>query len=189
VRRIQYVLPGEVVDQRATADSQGTDLGATLTFGRDFSVRAWTLGAYGRLAYTRQRFDAFDEQVDRSLPGAGLALRVDSRSLSGFSSTLGGKASFAHSASWGVLLPYVELEWVQEHGDDAEAFRGFFLDDPTRTPIRVLGDGLDSQYFRAGMGLSLVLGQGRSGFVSYERLVARSGISNQTLTLGVRWEF
>ena len=121
--------------------------------------------------------------------GEGLALRVDSRTLAGFTTTLGGKASYAHSADWGVLLPYVELEWVQEHGDDAEAFRGFFLDDPTGTPIRVLGDDLDSQYFRAGLGLSMVLGQGRSGFISYERLVARSGISNQVLTLGLRWEF
>ena len=189
VRRIQYVLPGEVVDQRATADSSGTDLGTTLTFGRDFSLRGWTLGAYGRLAYTHQRFDAFEEQVDASLPGAGLALRVDERTLDGFTTTLGGKATYAHSASWGVVLPYAELEWVQEHGDGAETFRGFFLDDPTRTPIRVLGDGLDSRYFRAGLGLSMVLGHGRSGFVAYDRIVARSGFSNQTLTLGLRWEF
>lgn len=189
VRRIQYVLPGEVVDQRATSSSDGTDIGATLTFGRDFSLRGWTLGAYGRLAWNQQRFDAFREQVDASLPGAGLALQVDERTLSGFTSTLGGKATYAHSVNWGVLLPYLELEWVQEHDDGADTFRGFFIDDPTRTPIRVLGDGLDTRYFRAGLGLSMVLGQGRSGFVSYERLVARSGISNQTLTLGLRWEF
>ncbi|MFY2765261.1 autotransporter domain-containing protein [Arenimonas sp. MALMAid1274] len=188
-RRIQYVLPGEVVDQVAKADSDGTDLSATVTFGRDFSRGAWTFGAYGRAAYSRLGFDAFQEEVDDSLNGNGLALRVESRTVTGLSSTLGGKAAYAHSASWGILVPQLEAEWVHEYGSDTEAFRGFFVDDPTQTPILVLGDDLDNDYFRIGLGLSLVLTEGRSGFITYERLVARSGIDQQTLSLGFRWEF
>lgn len=188
-RRIQYVLPGEIVDQVAKADSDGTDLSATLTFGRDFSRGAWNFGAYGRAAYSRLAFDEFEEEVDASRNGSGLALSVDSRTVTGLSSTLGGKAAFTHSASWGILVPQLEVEWVHEYGSDTEAFRGYFLDDPTQTPILVLGDDLDNDYFRIGLGLSMVLTQGRSGFITYERLVARSGIDQQTLSLGFRWEF
>ena len=188
-RRIQYILPGEVVDQVARADSDGTDVSATLTFGRDFSRAAWTFSAYGRAAYSRLGFDEFQEEVDASLNGSGLALRVESRTVTGLSSTLGGKAAYAHSASWGILVPQLEVEWVHEYGSDTEAFRGFFLDDPTQTPILVLGDDLDNDYFRVGLGMSMVLTQGRSGFITYERLVARSGIDQQTLSLGFRWEF
>jgi uncharacterized protein with beta-barrel porin domain len=188
-RSIAYVLPGEVVDQTAVARSDGTNLSATLTFGRDFSLRAWTFGAYGRAAYSRLAFDAFEEEVDASLNGNGLALRVESRTVTGLSSTLGGKASFAHSASWGVLVPQLDVEWIKEYGSDAEAFRGFFVDDPTATPILVLGDDLDSSYLRISLGLSMVLTQGRSGFLTYERILARSGISQQAATLGFRWEF
>lgn len=188
-RSIAYVLPGEVVNQTAVASSDGTNLSATVTFGRDFAVRGWTFGAYGRAAYSRLGFDAFEEEVDSSLNGNGLALRVESRSVSGLSSTLGGKASFAHSASWGVLVPQLDVEWVKEYGSDAEAFRGFFVDDPTATPILVLGEDLDSSYLRISLGLSMVLTQGRSGFLTYERILARSGITQQGATLGFRWEF
>lgn len=188
-RSIAYVLPTEVVNQTAVASSDGTNLSATVTFGRDFSLRGWTFGAYGRAAYSRLGFDAFEEEVDAALNGSGLALRVESRTLTGLSSTLGGKASFAHSASWGVLVPQMDLEWVKEYGSDAEAFRGFFVDDPTATPILVLGDDLDSSYLRVSLGLSMVLTQGRSGFLTYERILARSGVSQQGATLGLRWEF
>ncbi|PZO07410.1 MAG: hypothetical protein DCF27_11115 [Lysobacteraceae bacterium] len=188
-RRIQYILPGEVVNQVAKADSDGTDVSATLTFGRDFSRAAWTFGAYGRAAYSRLGFDEFQEELDASLNGSGLALRVESRTVTGLSSTLGGKAAYAHSASWGILVPQLEVEWVREYGSDTEAFRGFFVDDPTQTPILVLGDDLDNDYFRIGLGMSMVLTHGRSGFITYERLVARSGIDQQTLSLGFRWEF
>ena len=188
-RSIAYVLPGEVVNQTAVASSDGTNLSATLTFGRDFAVRGWTFGAYGRASYARLAFDAFEEEVDASLNGNGLALRVESRTVAGLSSTLGGKASFAHSASWGVLVPQLDMEWIKEFGSDAEAFRGFFVDDPTATPILVLGDDLDSSYLRVSLGLSMVLTHGRSGFLPYERILARSGISQQGATLGFRWEF
>ena len=188
-RSIAYALPGEVVGQTAVASSDGTNLSATLTFGRDFSLRGWTFGAYGRAAYSRLAFDAFEEEVDASLNGNGLALRVESRTVTGLSSTLGGKASFAHSASWGVLVPQLDVEWIKEYGSDAEAFRGFFVDDPTATPILVLGDDLDSSYLRVSLGLSMVLTEGRSGFLTYERILARSGITQQGATLGFRWEF
>lgn len=188
-RAINYVLPGSTVNQTATADSDGTDFGATVTFGRDWAKQAWNYGVYGRAAYNRLQFDAFEEEVDPLLNGNGLALRIDSRSVTGLSTTIGGKMSYAHSASWGVLLPQVELEWLHDFRSDAEAFRGFFVDDPTGTPILVLGDDLDSDYFRLGLGLSMVLTEGRSGFINYERILGRSGISQEMITLGYRMEF
>ena len=188
-RRIAYILPGSVVNQLAEADSDGTDIGATVTFGRDWQKQAWTYGVYGRLAYNRLQFDAFEEEVDASLNGSGLALRIDSRSVTGLSSTFGGKLAYAHSASWGVLVPQLEAEWQHDFRGDAEAFRGFFVDDPTQTPILVLGDDLDSDFFRVGLGLSMVFTGGRSGFVTYERILGRSGLSQEMLTLGFRMEF
>ena len=187
-RRIFYTLPGMVVDQQATAASDGTEMSSTVTFGRDFQWRGFTLGTYGRAAYNRLSFDGFQETVDGGA-GRGLALRIESRTVTGLSSTIGGKLAYPFSANWGVLLPQIEVEWVHDYKSDAEAFRGYFLDDPTGTPILVLGDDLDSDYFRVGLGLSMALSGGKSGFITYERLLARSGISQETLSLGFRWEF
>lgn len=188
-RSIRYTLPGMVVDQRATASSDGTDLSATLTFGRDWQRQAWSIGAYARAAYNRLSFDAFNETVDSTQPGRGLALRVESRDVSGSSAILGGKLAYTHSASWGVLVPQLDVEWQNDFQSDTEAFRGYFLDDPTGTPILVLGDDLDNNYLRIGLGLTFVLTEGRSGFINYERLAGRSGISQEMLSLGFRWEF
>ena len=87
------------------------------------------------------------------------------------------------------LVPQLEAEWQHDFRSDAEAFRGFFVDDPTQTPILVLGDDLDSDFFRIGLGLSMVFTGGRSGFATYERILGRSGLSQEMLTLGFRMEF
>ena len=62
-------------------------------------------------------------------------------------------------------------------------------DSGTRAPILVLGEDLDSDYFRLGLGMSMVLTEGRAGFVNYEHILGRSGISQWMVTLGFRMEF
>jgi hypothetical protein len=53
----------------------------------------------------------------------------------------------------------------------------------------VRGDPLDTDYFRLGLGLSMVLTEGRSGFFYYEQLVGRNGMPQWNLALGLRMEF
>ena len=188
-RLISFVLPLTTVNQLATASSDGSDINASVTFGRDFNKDALSYGFYGRAMYGRQSYDGFAEQVDASLPGAGLALRVSARDVTSLSSVFGGKVSYSNSTSWGVLVPQFELEWQKEYRSDVEAFRAYFLNDPTQTPIIVTGDALDSSFFRLGAGLSAVMTKGRSGFVMYERIFGRDRISQDSLSLGFRVEF
>ncbi len=96
---------------------------------------------------------------------------------------------YTHSADWGVVVPLVQVELQNEHKSDPELFRAFLIDDPTGTPILVTGEPLDSSFFRVGVGLSLVLTRGRSGFVLYEKMLARDGMEFDNLTLGFRMEF
>jgi uncharacterized protein with beta-barrel porin domain len=187
-RRIVYVLPGEVVDTEAHADFGGSDRSITLTFGRDFQKNAWGSGFYGRVLYSRLGFDEFEEDVDAG-NGSGLGLRVESRTVTALGTVLGGKLSYTHSADWGVLIPTAQLEWQKEHKSDPELFRAFLIDDPTGTPILVTGEPLDSSFFRVGVGLSLVLTRGRSGFVLYEKMLARDGMEMDNLSIGFRMEF
>jgi outer membrane autotransporter protein len=192
-RRIEYSLPlpgggSATVDTQARADSDGTDRSLTLTFGRDFHKDAWGGGAYGRVLYSRLGFGGFEEEVDAG-PGSGLGLRVDSRSVTALSTVLGGKVQYTYSTDWGVLMPQAQLEWQKEHKSDPGLFRAFLIDDPTGTPILVSSEPLDSSYFRLGLGLSMVMTHGRSGFVLYERMLARDGMDMDNLSLGFRWEF
>jgi outer membrane autotransporter protein len=187
-RRITYVLPGSTVDTVAKADFGGSDRSATVTFGKDFAHGAWGGGAYGRMLYSRLGFDSFEEEVEAGA-GSGLGLRVESRTVTALSTVLGGKLTWTHSADWGVLVPLAQLEWQKEHKSDPELFRAFLIDDPTATPILVTGEPLDSSYFRVGLGMSLVLTRGRSGFVLYEHMLGRDGMRMDNLSLGFRMEF
>jgi outer membrane autotransporter protein len=187
-RRIVYTLPGSTVDTQARAEFDGSDRSLSVSFGRDFNKGAWGGGLYGRMNYSRLGFDEFEEEIAAG-PGSGLGLRVESRSVTALASVLGGRLTYTHSADWGVVVPLAQVEWQKEHKSDPELFRAFLIDDPTGTPILVTGEPLDSSFFRVGVGLSLVLTRGRSGFVLYEKMLARDGMEFDNLTLGFRMEF
>jgi outer membrane autotransporter protein len=188
-RLISFALPLITVNQLARASSGGTDLNASVTFGRDFNKDSLNYGFYGRAMYGRQGYDGYIEQVDPNLPGAGLALRVADRDVSSLSSVLGAKFSVSHSTNWGVFVPQFEIEWQKEYRSDAEAFQAFFVNDPSGTPIIITGEALDDSFFRAGIGFSAVMTRGRSGFLMYEHIFGRDRISQYSLALGFRVEF
>lgn len=194
LRRIDYTLPlagggTTSISQVAEADSRGDLLSIATTFGRDFNRGPWGLGPYGRLLYTRVGFDAIEEELIAGLPGSGLGLRIESRDLTSFASVLGGKLTYTHSAPWGVVIPHLQLEWEHEFRDDPQSMEARFLHDPTGSAMLITGDPLDTDYFRLGLGLSMVLTKGRSGFFYYERLVAKDGQSQYSLAVGLRMEF
>ncbi|HMB57873.1 MAG TPA: autotransporter domain-containing protein [Arenimonas sp.] len=187
-----FILPGgttTVVNQFSNANSGGTSLSLAASFGRDFNKGAWGFGPYARGMYTRQTFDSMTEQLLPGLPGSGLALVVDTRNVTSLSSVVGGKLTFAHSASWGVLIPHLQLEWQHEFKSDPAAVEAHFLYDPTSTPFTIHGDRTDTDFYRIGLGLSMVLTHGRSGFFYYEKLVGKDGVSQDNLALGLRIEF
>lgn len=194
LRRIQYSVPlsgggSATVDQTAVADASGDLFATALTFGRDFNRGAFGMGPYGRLMYTRIGFDDIREQISGGGVGSGLGLHIENRDLTSLASVLGTKFTWTHSTDWGVLMPHLQLEWEHEFRDDPQAMEARFLNDPTATPMLISGDPLDTDYFRLGLGMSLVLTGGRSGFFYYERLAGRDGESQWNLALGLRMEF
>ncbi len=193
-RRLKYSfsLPGSLttsVDQRSSADSNGTSLSFAGSFGRDFNHGAWGFGPYARFMYTKLNFDATTERMLPGSPGSGLALVIQTRDVTSVSSVLGGKLTYVHSTNWGVLIPHLQAEWQHEFKDDPSQVEAHFLYDPSATPFTITGDKLDTDFFRIGLGLSMVLTKGRSGFFYYEKMIGRDGISQDNLALGLRIEF
>jgi len=192
-RHINYTLPlfgggFTTVDQIANADTDGSMLSAAFTFGRDFQKGAWAIGPYGRLTYTKLDFDAYDE-ILLSGNGSGLGLHIEERSLTSIATVIGSKFAYSHSTNWGVLMPHLQLEWEREFKDDPQTIQASFIYDPTGTPITVTGDPEDKSFFRIGLGLSMILSRGRSGFIYYEKMIGRDRLDQDTLSMGLRMEF
>ncbi|MCX7032857.1 MAG: autotransporter domain-containing protein [Arenimonas sp.] len=194
LRQISYTLPlagggTTSINQVAQADAGGDLLSTAFTVGRDWNVGAFGIGPYARVLYTRLGFDDIDEELLPGLAGSGLGLRIENRDVTSLASVLGAKFTYTHSASWGVLMPHLQLEWEHEFKDDPQAIEARFINDPTGSAMLVSGDPLDTNYFRIGLGLSMVLTRGRSGFMYYERLTGMNGMSQYNLALGFRMEF
>lgn len=194
LRQISYTLPlagggTTSINQVAQSDAGGDLLSTAVTFGRDFNVGAFGIGPYARVLYTRLGFDDISEELLPGIAGSGLGLRIENRDVTSLASVLGAKFTYTHSAGWGVLMPHLQLEWEHEFKDDPQAMEARFINDPTGSAMLLRGDPLDTNYFRLGLGLSMVLTRGRSGFVYYERLAGMNGMSQDNLALGFRMEF
>ncbi len=178
------------VNQKADASPDGHQSALSLSIGKDFSRGAWTVSPYLRGVYTHLSLGGFSETVaDPNSPGAGLGTSVDSRSLTSELAVLGSRFSYTTSFDWGVLVPNATLEWNHEFKNDPQAIVTRFLADPTQTPIVVVNDAPDQDFFNVGIGLNAVLPQGRSGFVTWEHLVGFSGVHENRFSLGIRVEF
>ena len=194
LRQISYTLPlagggSTSINQIAEADAGGDLLSTAFTVGRDWNVGAFGIGPYARVLYTRLGFDDIDEELLPGVAGSGLGLRIENRDVTSLASVLGAKFTYTHSTGWGVLMPHLQLEWEHEFKDDPQAIEARFINDPTGSAMLLRGDPLDTNYFRLGLGLSMVLSRGRSGFFYYERLSGMNGMSQDNLALGFRMEF
>jgi len=192
-RHVRYIITtpsGQTtIDNSGHGSGDGDSLTFALSVGRDFNKGGWGFGPYLRAMYTKMDFDTIEEHFDEALPGSGLALELDTRSVTSLTSTLGGKLTYAHSTDWGVLIPHLQLEWQHEFQDDPSEVEMRFLFDPAATPFTIHGDPIDTDFFRFGVGMSFVMTKGRSGFFYYERLISRERFSQNSLALGIRLEF
>jgi outer membrane autotransporter protein len=193
-RRLSYSITAldggrTMVDQVASASTDGDLFGTSLSVGRDWQKGPWNINGYFRGQYARVKTDAFVEQMIEGLPGQGLALAVDSRSTESMTSALGVRATYVLSRDWGILMPNLSIEWEHEFEDDPGRLTARLAFDPTATPIERFGDALDSDYFNLGIGVSALFPGGRSAYLFYEELVGASRVSQGLLSLGVRFEF
>jgi outer membrane autotransporter protein len=192
-RRVHYTITGPggstTIDNTGHASGDGDSLSFALSVGRDFNKGGWGFGPYLRAMYTRMGFDAMQEEFDDAVPGFGYALELDTRDVTSLTTTLGGKLTYAHSTSWGVVIPHLQLEWQHEYEADPAEVEARFLFDPTGTPFTIHGDPIDTDFLRLGVGMSFVMAKGRSGFFYYEHLIGRERFSQNNLALGIRLEF
>ncbi|MBK8284969.1 MAG: autotransporter outer membrane beta-barrel domain-containing protein [Ahniella sp.] len=194
-RRISYSIPGAnggrtQVNQIASASPDGNQTSVSVSFGKDWNRNAWAFGPYARLNYTRIDFDGYTEQMSNPNGlGAGLALSVEGREIKSMQGVFGGKVSYTTSTTWGVLVPYVQMEWVKEFEDDPGEIVSRFAFDPTRTAIIIENDAIDTDYLNFGLGLSGVFANGKSAFLYYERVMGQERTTSDSLSAGMRIEF
>jgi outer membrane autotransporter protein len=194
-RNIVYSIPSidqlstTTVSQTARSATDGSQFSFSLGSGYDFNARGFTFGPYGRLSYLKANIDAFQERIDNTDAGFGLALAINEQDVESLTWALGGQVSYAVSTGFGVLVPQLRFEWEHEFLDSERTITARFVADPANTPILLQTDNPDRDYFNFGAGLSAVFQRGVSAFVYYETVLALRDVTAHQVAVGLRLAF
>ena len=205
VRKINYSAPTPsggattTVRQDATSNTDGDELVASIGIGKDFVKEANTISLSGHLTYLDIEIDGYQENINNSAPGFGLALEVDKQKIDSLRSVIGLQFSRTVSTAGGVVVPYARGDWIHEFKNDQRQTRARFKDDPFTTGGFLLPSGApaastftliteapDKDYFRLGAGISTVRPSGWQGFLALDALVGLKDINAYSIGLGVR---
>jgi len=189
-RRIVFIDTDSVsmafTDSFVDARSTGDVLEANINAGLNFNSGSLSYGPRFGLSYTRSKIDAFSETGT-----TGLELAYNQHSERSLISTLGFQLSYANSTSFGVVLPFMAIDYLHEFQQDQENISAFFSGDlrVNPTPVVFSNDTPDRNYLRINFGVSSVFSNGFSAFVNYRSTVSFEDKDIQSLVFGIRKEF
>lgn len=172
-------------DVRATGSADGEQYFIAVGAGIDLSDGPVSFGPYVRGRYVKSKIDSY---VESDAANSGLQLEVEEQEATSLTAVVGASASYAISASWGVIVPQARFEYEHEFDDDSRATITRFALDPNNVPFAVVTDAPDRNYFNAGLGLLFVLPNGVMPFVDYEALLGYRNFDRHRVTVGLRLE-
>lgn len=189
--RTGVLIPGTTtnVNQSARGDTDSAQYSFSVGAGYDFPIQGFTITPLARLEYIRLNVDGYQETINNTAPGFGLALAFEGQNVDSLLGVLGGQASYAISTKVGVLLPQVRVEWRHELKNDARTITSRFVNDPARTPLVLVTDSPDRDFFTLGASLSATFRDGIAAFVSYETVLGLAQVSAHNVVGGIRFEF
>lgn len=192
---------GTAVSQQMSADYDGSAHSAHASLGWDGawpwasnsadpgSTSAWSVGLRASVDYLNAKADAFTEQPgDPNGNGAGWAVNVDAQSQDWLTARVSASTRKVVTTPWGVLVPFVELDLIQEFANRQNTVNTRFVSDVSNTALAVSLEDPDHSYVRARLGSTFQLPGGLAGFVDYGRLFAFDRWQAYTLSAGVRYE-
>lgn len=168
--------------------NQGANQNTNFASSREAS--AWGLNVGMSLDYVRSKIDAFSElPSDPNAAGAGWAVTVAGQSQRWLTGRLASTLSRVLHTSWGVWVPYAELELVHEFANNPYSVNTQFVGDPDGPALAVLSERPDHNYLRGRFGASLQLPRGVAGFIDYGRLMSANRWEGYTVSAGLRVAF
>jgi|CXWL01.1.fsa_nt_gi uncharacterized protein YhjY with autotransporter beta-barrel domain len=190
-QRRNFVLPA-VGPLTARAKYDGSQVGATLEGGWDWSSGTMNATVFGRGSWTRTKLDAYHETGAIAdvlfFHDVDFGLAVGEQTLTSELAEAGVDLSWAISFSGGVLLPQLTVTYAHEFDGDARSARSQLLGDVlVGNSFELVTEEQDRSYLNAGAALQLQLGWG-SVFVAYDRDFQRDDLELESVNAGLRFE-
>lgn len=162
----------------ATGKRDGRQWFASVSAGYEYRNQAWLISPYGRLSVTETRLDRFSER------GADYhALTYFDQTVTSLAGTLGLRAEYAQQVRWGMLLPFLRVEYQRDLNGESAAritYADFGANDPFYT---VRGSSFGRDRMQVGLGAKLNTGTLSFG-LDYNVMFGMGGLQQ-----GVRLSF
>ena len=183
------------VDQTFLGETDSDEISLSISGGYDVRLGAWTVGPYARLNYLDATIDGYEESLntDNMNNGYGLGVKVEDQDLESLTSTLGLQLTYATTMGWGVLTPYLRLDWTHEYQNDSQTIQASFINDyhadDEKIMIAIPTNDPDEDYFNFGIGFAATLPHGIMAFFDYETIIGLNEITSHLFSGGIRLEF
>lgn len=172
------------VEGNAEGKTESSQIFFSLAGNYDFSKGAWTYGPYASLDVIDGEIEGYDE-----IGSTGFEVAFDDQDIESQVLTFGGRAQYAWSQPWGIVVPHARVEWKNELNDDRDAIVGrFVLDTSNDSQFSIQADDLDESWFQIGLGVSATFQHGLSAYIDYETVVSYDDTEIDTVSFGGRWE-
>lgn len=192
-------------DTAATSSTSGDALSLSGTLGYAFLQQgAWGVDAFMTLDYRDVTVDAYTET---DINNKGFAFMVAEQSFDELESSLGVKINYVVTPSYGVFIPFLDLEFRTQHNTDPRYINALYVDaadtlsDAPQAYFSLPGDKPDSNYWVYTLGVSAVLrgasqstadapaSGGIQAFIHYRGYQALEYYTQGQIAAGVRYEF
>ncbi|TVQ32526.1 MAG: autotransporter outer membrane beta-barrel domain-containing protein [Wenzhouxiangella sp.] len=176
---------GNLTRNEARGSTSGTQWTASAAFNYRIQLDgAWQITPYGQFRYAYSEIDAFSESSV-----SPFALNFPEQTIVSRIYTAGARVSRAVNLSRSVMVPFLDLAYEHESGND-----GYLLQPTLVTSPGVLGPVIeisdpDRHVARADLGASWVFVGGMQMFVSYSALLFDRDMTRHTVYAGARWAF
>jgi hypothetical protein len=161
----------------AVSDTDATGLSSSSTFGYAFNLlRELSVEPYMSLDYRNVEVDSYSE---KDLQNAGFAFVVSGQDVDSLETAYGLKFQYVLTPSFGVFVPYLDMQHRIQHKDDARNIEAFYLNaseaigNIQNAAFSLPTDKPDSSYQIYTLGLSTVI-QGAQ--LSGENTAASGGL-------------
>lgn len=174
-------LTRQVVSGETSAEQLSASVSANYRIRLD---GGWQITPYGQYRYTYTEIDGFSESGE-----SAFAMRFPDQKMASRLFAAGTRASRAFNLDRSVMVPYIDVAYEHESGNDGFLLQPTLVDAPgILGPIVEISDP-DRHFVRADLGASWVFQGGMQAFLSYSALLLEKDTTRHTFSTGVRWAF
>lgn len=169
----------------AFADTDGDELSASIGAGYSFHQRNFRTRLFSFLNYVDANIEGYSESVS----GTSSSASVDGLDLQSLIANLGVEFSWNINTSAGIFTPTFSVAQERQYADDSVYVTGRFIGGQDAGDFAYTAPNRDDNYLNAQAGISAVLKNGVSAFLTYDTFVDRKDFASGQWSVGARWEF